>query len=221
MHTPENIKKGGCASVNKVKTDRKVLNDFGPDFIKSKEEEPLWDFPDDRGLGPDESKNAKQLRDRLSKLEDENVEKNRLINNQRKQLDDTLRALEERERKTHELEILNKTMEANLHQLEGERRQFLGRIEENSREMAGLRDRLTQNEEDMRNLTSQLKSRTQENILLNKENKDLQRNSNQLRETITLLEEKAKGLERELTKAGPERMELEKKYARSLESLRA
>ncbi len=112
-------------------------------------------------------------------------------------------------------------MEANLHQLEGERRQFLGRIEENSRETAGLRDRLTQNEEDLRNLTSQLKSRTQENILLNKENKDLQRNSNQLRETITLLEEKAKGLERELTKAGPERMELEKKYARSLESLRA
>jgi chromosome segregation ATPase len=79
---------------------------------------------------------------------------------------------------------------------------------------------LTQNEEDLRNLTSQLKSRAQENILLNKENRDLQRSSNQLRETIILLDEKVKDLEREVTQAGPERMELEKKFSRSLESLR-
>ena len=160
------------------------------------------EFPDEHDLGLEESKRNRQLKDRLSKLDDESGEKNRLINNQRKQLDDTLRALEEKERKTHELEILNKTMEANLHQLEGERRQYLGRIEEYGKETAGLNDRLTQNEEDLRNLTSQLKSRTQENILLNKENKDLQRGSNQLRETITLLEEKVKGPGKRIDQGG-------------------
>ncbi len=207
--------------MSKVKPERKAVDDFDSNFIKSVDGEPFLEFPDEHDLGLEESKRNRQLKDRLSKLDDESGEKNRLINNQRKQLDDTLRALEEKERKTHELEILNKTMEANLHQLEGERRQYLGRIEEYGKETAGLNDRLTQNEEDLRNLTSQLKSRTQENILLNKENKDLQRGSNQLRETITLLEEKVKDLERELTKAGPERLELEKKYSRSLESLRA
>ena len=208
--------------MSKVKPDRKVVDDFDSTFvIKGGDEGPSWEFPDESGLGPEESKNVKQLKDRLSRLDDEGAEKNRLLNNQRKQLDDPLRALEEKERKTHELEILNKTMEANLHQLEGERRQYLGRIEEYSKGTAGLNDRLTQNEEDLRNLSGQLKSRTQENILLNKENKDLQRGGNQLRETIALLEEKVKGLERELTKAGPERLELEKKYSRSLDSLRA
>lgn len=206
--------------MSKVKPG-KIVDDFASDFIKGKEEEePFWELPDDHDVGGDESRKIKMLKDRLKKFEDENTEKNRLINNQRKQLDDTLRALEERERKTHELEILIKTMEANLHQLEGERRQYLGKIEDYSKETAGLKDRLTQNEEDLRNLTSQLKSRTQENILLSKENKDNQRNSNQLRETITLLEEKVKELDRELTQAGPERIELEKKYSRSLESLR-
>jgi len=208
--------------VSKIKPDRKVVDDIDSNFIiKGGNEGPYWDIPDESGPGPEESKKIKLLKDRLLQLDDESAEKNRLINNQRKQLDDTLRALEEKERKTHELEILNKTMEANLHQLELERRQSLGRIEEYSRETAGLNDRLTQNEEDLRNLTSQLKSRTQENILLNKENKDLQRGSNQLRETITLLEEKVRGLERELTKAGPELLELEKKYSRSLDSLRS
>ncbi len=208
--------------MSKVKPDRKVVDDLDSTFvIKGGDEEPFWEFPDESGLGPEESKKVRQLKDRLNKLDDEGAEKNRLINNQRKQLDDTLRALEEKERKTHELEILNKTMEANLHQLESERRQSLGRIEEYSKETAGLNDCLTQNEEDLRNLTSQLKSRTQENILLNKENKDLQRGSNQLRETVAFLEEKVKGLERELTKAGPERLELEKKYSRSLDSLRS
>lgn len=203
--------------MSKVKPERKIMDDFASDFIKGKEqEEPFWELPDDR----DESGKIKMLKDRLKKLDDETTEKNRLINNQRKQLDDTLRALEERERKTHELEILIKTMEANLHQLESERRQYLGKIEDYSKETAGLKDRLSQNEEDLRNLTSQLKSRTQENILLSKENKDNHRGSNQLRETITLLEEKVKELEHELTRAGPERLELEKKYSRSLDSLR-
>jgi chromosome segregation ATPase len=216
------VNKRGLAFVSKVKPDRKVVDDFDSNFvIKGGDGGPYWDLPEESGLEPEESRNVKQLKDRLNRLDDEGAEKNRLINTQRKQLDDTLRALEEKERKTHELEILNKTMEANLHQLEGERRQYLGKIEGYSKETAGLNDHLTQNEEDLRNLTSQLKSRTQENILLNKENKDLQRGSNQLRETITLLEEKVKGLERELTKAGPERLELEKKYSRSLDSLRS
>jgi chromosome segregation ATPase len=220
MHTP-NVIKRGCALVSKIKPDRKAADDFGSDFIKGGDEDPIWAFPDEHDLGPEESRRVKQLKDRLCKMEDETAEKNRLINNQRKQLDDTLRALEDKERKTHELEILNRTMEANLHQLEGERRQYLGRIEEYSKDTTGLNDRLTQNEEDLRNLTSQLKSRTQENILLNKENKDLQRSSNQMHETIAFLEERVRGLERELTKAGPERVELEKKYSRSLDSLRA
>jgi chromosome segregation ATPase len=208
--------------VSKVKPDRKVVDDFDSTFvIKGGDDGSFWELPDESGLGPEESKKVRQLKDRLSRLDDESAEKNRLINNQRKQLDDTLRALEEKERKTHELEILNKTMEANLHQLEGERRQYLGKIEEYSRDAAGIGDRLAQNEEDLRNLTGQLKSRTQENILLNKENKDLQRSSNQLHETIALLDEKVKGLERELTKAAPERLELEKRYSRSLDSLRA
>ncbi len=206
--------------MSKVKPERKVLDDFAANFIQGKEDESFWEIPDDHDLGVDESKKIKLLKDRINQLENESTEKNRLINNQRKQLEDTLRALEEKERKTHELDILIKTMEANLHQLEGERRQYLGKIEDYTKEMAGLHDRLTQNEEDLRNLTSQLKSRTQENILMNKENKDAQRSNNQLRDTIILLEEKVKGLDRELNQSGPERLELEKKYARSLESLR-
>lgn len=207
--------------MSKAKPERKVLDDFAVNFIQGKEADPFWDLPEEQDLGVEESKKINLLKERNSQLENENTEKNRLINNQRKQLDDTLRALEEKERKSHEMEILVKTMEANLHQLEGERRQYLMKIEEYTKEVAALQDRLTQNEEDLRNLTGQLKSRTQENILMNKENKDIQRSSNQLRETITLLEEKAKGLERELIQAGPERQELEKKYTRSLESLRA
>jgi chromosome segregation ATPase len=207
--------------VSKVKPERKTLDDFTVDFIPDKEDGSLWELPEDPGLNTDEAKKVRLLKERLHKLEGESTEKNRLINNQRKQIDDMLRALEEKERKTHELEILNKTMEANLHQLEGERRQYLSKIEDYGREVAGLNDRLAQNEEDLRNLTSQLKSRTQENILLNKENKDIQRSNNQLRESLSLSEEKVKGLERELAQSGPEKTELEKKYSRALESLRS
>lgn len=76
--------------MSKVKPERKILDDFASDFIKGKDEEPFWEFPADHGLSVDESKKIKLLKDRMDKLEEESTEKNRLINNQRKQLDDTL-----------------------------------------------------------------------------------------------------------------------------------
>jgi len=204
--------------VGKAKQERKLS--FDDDFTQGKEDDLLWEFGDEHFLGEDESKKIKELKERLHRIEEENLEKNRLINNQRKQLDEALRALEEKEKMYHESQILIKTMEANLHQLEGERRQFLAKIEECSKEVAGLQDKCALCEEDIKNLTGQLKSRTQENILLNKENKDLQRVNNQLRETITLLEEKVRSLERELSQAEPAKAEMEKKYSRALDSLR-
>ncbi len=207
--------------MSKAKPERKILDDFNAELLQGREDGAFWESSEDPGLsGADDAKKERLLKERLHKLEDESTEKNRLINSQRKQLDDTLSALEEKERKGHELEILTKTMEANLHQLEGERRQYLVKIEDYGKELNLLNDRLAQNEEDLRNLTGQLKSRTQENILLNKENKDVLRGNNQLRESLSLVEGKVKEQERELAQSLPERAELEKKYSRSLESLR-
>lgn len=204
--------------MGKAKQERKLS--FEDDFTRGKEDDLLWEFGDEHFFQGDESKKINELKERLRRIEEENLEKNRLINNQRKQLDEALRALEVKEKMYHESQILIKTMEANLHQLEGERRQFLSKIEEFSKEVASLQDKCTLCEEDIKNLTGQLKSRTQENILLNKENKDLQRVNNQLRETITLLEEKVRSLERELSQAEPAKEEMEKKYTRALDSLR-
>lgn len=202
----------------KVKTDRKLALE---DKLTDKKKEDLWEFDDvEQLLAENESNNVKLLKEKLRKAESESVEKDRLLNKQRKQLDDSLRALEEKEKMTHEAQILIKTMEANLHQLEGERRQYLGKIEEYGREIADLQDKCALCEEDIKNLTGQLKSRTQENICLNKENKDLLRLNNQLRESGALLDEKIKEFERELTKAGPARADLDKKYNRALDSLR-
>ncbi len=201
----------------KVKNDKKTLDAFDEyEYGRRREEDLFWEFEKEEN----ELQKVKILKERLRKLEDELTEKNRLINNQRKQLEESLRALEEREKKCHEHEILLKTMEANLHQMESERRQYLGRIEECGKEAAVLQDKCAQYEEDLRNLTGQLKARTQENILLNKENKDLQRANNQLREALALSEEKIRNLEQELALAGPARAELEKKFNRALDSLR-
>lgn len=156
----------------------------------------------------------------LGKLEVELEEKNKLISKQKKQLEGALHALEEREKKSHEMEILLKTMEANLYQMENERKKFLGKIEEYARQVSNIQDRCAQYDEDQRNLSGQLKTRTHENILLNKESKDLQRINNQLRETITLLEDKNSALEQEVAFSEPAKIEMEKKYNRALESLR-
>lgn len=162
----------------------------------------------------------KSLKERVQKLEEENGEKSKLINSQRKQLEESLYGLEEKGRKCHELEILVKTMEASLHQMETERQQYLGKIEEYGKEIAILQDKCAQYEEDLKNITGQLKIRIQENILLNKENKDLQRVNNQLREAISLLEERTRSLEQELAQSRPAKVEMEKRYNRALESLR-
>jgi len=204
----------------KVKTDKKNSDVFDEhEYGRGKEEDLLWEFEKDF-FDESEPQKTKSLKEKLRKAENELTEKNSLINHQRKQLEDALRALEEKEKKSHELEILLKTMEANLHQMEGERRQYLIKIEEYGREVATLQDKCIQYEEDLKNLTGQLKTRTQENILLNKENKDLQRVNNQLRETIALFEDKVQNLEQELTQAGPAKVELEKKFNRALDSLR-
>lgn len=193
---------------------------FNEELNRGKEDELLWEFGDESFFREDELKKINELKERLQKIEEDNLEKNKLINNQRKQLDDALKALEEKEKMHHESQILIKTMEANLHQLENERKQFLSKFDEFSKEITSLQDKCALYEEDIRNLTGQLKSRTQENILLNKENKDLQRVNNQLRETIALLEDKVKSMERELSQVEPAREEMEKKYTRALDSLR-
>lgn len=204
--------------MSKAKTDRKT---FGEDITPVKSDDSFWDPTNEPFLGDDEPQKFKLLKEKMVVLEEENNEKNKLVDKQHKQLDESLRALEEREKKNHELQILIKTMEANLHQLEGERRQYLNKIEDLGRGVANQQDKNSQYEEDLKNLASQLKSRTQENIILNKENKDLTRSNILLRESETLLEEKLRNLERDLSQAEPQRIEAERKYARSLESLRS
>ncbi|MDH7576364.1 MAG: hypothetical protein QHH75_00810 [Bacillota bacterium] len=207
----------------KAKNNKKILdafNEYEYEHEQEKEEDLFWELEKERLSDENELQKVKLLKEKLRKVEEELAEKSRLINNQRKQLEESLRALEEREKKSHELEILLKTMEANLHQMESERRQYLGKIEEHGREVAGLQDKCIQYEEDLKNLTGQLRARTQENILLNKENKDLQRVNNQLRETVALSEEKIRSLEQELSQLGPAKAELEKKFNRALDSLR-
>lgn len=204
----------------KVKAERKLLDSLNGEFVRGQEEDLLWELGNGNIRGDGDKKKSKTLKDRLSVLESELAEKNKVINSQRKQGEELSRVLEEKDRKLHEAQILIKTMEANLHQLEGERRQYLERIEEYGKEIANLQDKYSQMEEDIKNLTGQLKARTQENILLNKGNRDLQRSNKQLQETIVLQEEKIRELNRELHHVEPSRVEMERKYNRALESLR-
>lgn len=204
----------------KVKAERKISDVLNGQIARGRDEDITWELGDD-DLRDNDMKKNNSFKDRMRVLEEDLAEKNKIINTLRKQGEEHLRALEEKEKKLHEAQILIKTMEANLHQLEGERRQYLERIEEYGKEIANLQDKNSQEEEDIKNLTGQLKARTQENILLNKENRDLQRNSNQLQETIALQEERIRNLERELNQIEPARAETEKKYNRALESLRS
>lgn len=205
--------------MSKIKTERKAGID--EDLLAGREGELLWEFNEEEILEEDDLKKIKNLKERLRHSEDENNEKTRIISNLRRQLEEAQQELAEREKYHHESQILIKTMEANLHQYENERKQFLARIEEQSKEIAALKDKCTLYEEDIKNLTNQLKSRTQENLILNKENKDLQRINSQLRDTITLTDDKLRGVERELARLEPERAEMERKYNRALESLRS
>jgi len=204
----------------KVKAERKLLDALNSEFVRGRDEDIFWKLGDGNIKDVDSKKKNDTLKDRVSVLESELIEKNKVIDSLRKQGEELSRIIEEKERKLHEAQILIKTMEANLHQLEGERRQYLERIEESGKEIANFQDKYSQAEEDIKNLTGQLKVRTQENILLNKENRDLQRTSNQLQETIALQEEKIRELNRELQSIEPLRAETEKKYNRALESLR-
>jgi chromosome segregation ATPase len=204
----------------KTKSERKVINSLNDGFLRGKQDDEIyWDLGDgelkDEGL-----KRNNSINERLHSLEAELSERNKVISSLRKQNQEYIRAFEEREKKMHESQIIIKTMEANLHQLEGERRQYLDKIEEYGKEISAIQDRYSQAEEDIKNLTFQLKARTQENIILNKENKDLQRTNNQLQESIVLLEDKVCNLNKELNKIEPAKNEMEKKFNRALDSLR-
>jgi chromosome segregation ATPase len=204
----------------KTKSERKVINSLNDGFLRGKHDDEIyWDLGDgelkDEGL-----KRNNSINERLHSLEAELSERNKVISSLRKQNQEYIRAFEEREKKMHESQIIIKTMEANLHQLEGERRQYLDKIEEYGKEISAIQDRYSQAEEDIKNLTFQLKARTQENIILNKENKDLQRTNNQLQESIVLLEDKVCNLNKELNKIEPAKNEMEKKFNRALDSLR-
>jgi chromosome segregation ATPase len=160
--------------VAKTKSERKLLNSLNDGFLRGKDEEEIyWDLGEDN-LNEDELKRNRNLNERIHNLETELAERNKIINKMRKQNDEYIRVLEEKDKKMHESQIIIKTMEANLHQLEGERRQYLEKIEEYGREVANIQDKYSMAEEDIKNLTGQLKARTQENIILNKENRDLQ-----------------------------------------------
>jgi chromosome segregation ATPase len=169
----------------KTKSERKVINSLNDGFLRGKHDDEIyWDLGDgelkDEGL-----KRNNSINERLHSLEAELSERNKVISSLRKQNQEYIRAFEEREKKMHESQIIIKTMEANLHQLEGERRQYLDKIEEYGKEISAIQDRYSQAEEDIKNLTFQLKARTQENIILNKENKDLQRTNNHLHPFLT------------------------------------
>jgi chromosome segregation ATPase len=202
--------------VGKVKADRK---NYGEDYAPGRNDD-FWEVGGEPFFGEEESKKVKLIKEKPDKLEGDKNNKGKHQAAAQNQLEDSLRALDEQEKKNHELQILLKTMEANMHQLEGERRQYLGKIEENGRNIAALQDKLSQYEEDLKNLTSQLKTRTQETIMLNKDNKELQRDNNHLRESVSLLEEKVHTLEKEITLSEPSRRDMEKKFNSALESLR-
>lgn len=204
----------------KTKSERKIINSLNDGFLRGKQDEEIyWDLGDGE-LGGQGLKKNKNINERIHDLETELTERNKVINSIRKRNEESTRALEEKEKKMHESQIIIKTMEANLHQLEGERRQYLDKIEEYGKEISGIQDRCSQAEEDIKNLTTQLKARTQENIILNKENKDLQRTNKQLQESVVLLEDKVCKLNRELSQIEPAKDEMEKKFNRSLDSLR-
>ncbi len=204
----------------KTKSERKLLNSLNDGFLRGKDEEEIyWDLGEDN-LNEDELKRNRNLNERIHNLETELAERNKIINKMRKQNDEYIRVLEEKDKKMHESQIIIKTMEANLHQLEGERRQYLEKIEEYGREVANIQDKYSMAEEDIKNLTGQLKARTQENIILNKENRDLQRANNQMQESIALLEDNVRKLNRDLNQIEPAKIDMEKKYNRALESLR-
>jgi chromosome segregation ATPase len=206
--------------VAKTKSERKLLNSLNDGFLRGKDEEEIyWDLGEDN-LNEDELKRNRNLNERIHNLETELAERNKIINKMRKQNDEYIRVLEEKDKKMHESQIIIKTMEANLHQLEGERRQYLEKIEEYGREVANIQDKYSMAEEDIKNLTGQLKARTQENIILNKENRDLQRANNQMQESIALLEDNVRKLNRDLNQIEPAKIDMEKKYNRALESLR-
>ena len=109
----------------KTKSERKLLNSLNDGFLRGKDEEEIyWDLGEDN-LNEDELKRNRNLNERIHNLETELAERNKIINKMRKQNDEYIRVLEEKDKKMHESQIIIKTMEANLHQLEGERRQYL------------------------------------------------------------------------------------------------
>jgi len=205
----------------KTKSERKILNTVNDGFLSGKQEEEIyWDLGEGDLRGEEEIRLNRTMNDKIRNLETELTERNRVISTVRKQNNEYTKALEEKEKKMHELQIIIKTMEANLHQLEGERRQYLEKIEDYGKEIAGFQDKYTQSEEDIKNLTGQLKARTQENIILNKENRDFQRSYDQMQETIVLLEDQVHRLNRDLNQLEPAKIDMEKKFNRALESLR-